>query len=86
MEVPRTGITVATTLHICGNARYLTHCDGLGIEPVFQCSRDAANPVVPQQELLLALLESLLNHQGCDGFPGTWGFCICTLVHFRSGI
>ena len=34
------------------NAISLTHCAQLGIEPASQCSKDAANPVVPQQELL----------------------------------
>ena len=36
----------------CGNARSLTYCAQLGIEPATQCSRDAANPIVPQQEPL----------------------------------
>ena len=31
----------------CGNARSLTHCATLGIEPGSQCSRDTAEPVVP---------------------------------------
>ena len=35
----------------CGSARSLTHCAGPGIEPVSLCSRDAANPIMPQQEL-----------------------------------
>ena len=35
----------------CSNARSLTHCSGLGIEPVSQRYRDAADPIVPQQEL-----------------------------------
>ena len=30
------------------NARPLTHCAGLGIEPVSQCSKHTAGPVVPQ--------------------------------------
>ena len=29
----------------------LTHCAGLGIKPTSWCYRDAADPVVPQQEL-----------------------------------
>ena len=37
--------------HSCGNARSLSHCAEPGIKPVTQCSRVAANPVVPQQEL-----------------------------------
>ena len=36
----------------CVNARSLTRCAGLGIEPAFQCSQDAVYPVVPQQEFL----------------------------------
>ena len=39
--------------HSYGNAGSLTHCAGLGLEPTSQPSQDAANPVVPQQELLL---------------------------------
>lgn len=30
----------------------LTHCTGLGIEPVCWCCRDTSDPVVPQQDLL----------------------------------
>ena len=30
----------------------LTHCVGLGMEPVSWCCRDTANPIVPQWELL----------------------------------
>ena len=36
----------------CSNARSLTHCVRLGIEPAFQHSHDAAHPIAPQQELL----------------------------------
>ena len=39
----------------CGNAGSLTLCAGLGIEPASQCSRDAADPVVPQRELLFLI-------------------------------
>ena len=35
----------------CRNARSLTHCAGLGIEPASQDSQDAADPVAPWQEL-----------------------------------
>ena len=37
--------------HNCDNARSLTHCAGLGIEPISQCSQDVANPAAPQQDL-----------------------------------
>ena len=33
------------------SAGSLTHCVGPRMEPVSQCSRDATNPVAPQQEL-----------------------------------
>ena len=36
----------------CSNTGCFTHCAGPGIEPVSQCSRDATNPLMPQQELL----------------------------------
>ena len=32
-----------------GNAVSLTHCVGLGIEPVSLCCRNATDPIVPQQ-------------------------------------
>ena len=35
------------------NARSLTHCAGLGMEPAFQSSQDIAGPVAPLQELLI---------------------------------
>ena len=38
--------------HSCGNMESLTHCTGPGIKPASQCSRDAADPIVPWWELL----------------------------------
>ena len=35
----------------CGTAGSLTHCDRLDVKPVTQHSQDAANPIVPEQEL-----------------------------------
>ena len=35
----------------CSNTRSLTHCARQGIEPVPQCSQDAAESIVPQGEL-----------------------------------
>ena len=37
--------------HSCSNAGSPTHCARPVIEPATQSSQDAANPVVPQQEL-----------------------------------
>ena len=37
----------------CGNAGTLTHCTRLGIEPATQCSQDAADPIIPQREILV---------------------------------
>ena len=37
----------------CSNVGFLTHCAGPGIEPMSQCSQDAANPIVPWWELLV---------------------------------
>ena len=48
----------------CGygkNIRSLTHCAGSGIEPTSQCSRDMADPVVPQQALLHVLILKYTN-------------------------
>ena len=39
--------------HSCGNAGSLTHYAGPAIEPVFECSQEATNPIVPQRELLV---------------------------------
>ena len=36
-----------------GSAGSSTHCVGPGIEPAPQRSQDAANPIAPQQEVLL---------------------------------
>ena len=55
--VPRQGIRGSDPSHSCNlsyscdNARSSTHCAGLGIEPVSQCSRDTADLIAPQQEL-----------------------------------
>ena len=38
--------------HRCCDARFLMHCAGLGIELHPSASQDAANPIVPQWELL----------------------------------
>ena len=54
-EVPKPGVRSRNGRdlhHTCGNARSLTHYARPGIEPVSQCSRDAADSVVPWQELM----------------------------------
>ena len=38
----------------------LTHCSGLGMEPVSWRCRDAANPVAPQQELLILFSSTVI--------------------------
>ena len=43
----------------CCNARSLTHCAGLRIKP--QCSRDTADLIAPQWELMSFVL--ILTHQ-----------------------
>ena len=69
----------------------LTHCAGPGIEPASQCSRDAANPTVPQQALLClifirtvsspaipCLLGSCLPHQNTGSLrPGAVAWPLC---------
>ena len=55
MEFPNQGSDLSDSCHLghsCGNARSLTHYAGLGIEPAFQRSQDATEPVAPQRELL----------------------------------
>jgi len=59
MEFPGQGSDLRSSedlRHSCGSTRSLTHCAGLGIEPASQGSHDAADPVVPQQELLTNFL------------------------------
>jgi len=45
----------------CSNDRSLTHCAGQGIESLSQCFQDAANPLVPQQELRQGQILNLLH-------------------------
>ena len=57
MEFPGQGSDLSCSCDLPCSFSYsntwsLTHCARLGIEPVFPCSRDAADPVVPQWELL----------------------------------
>ena len=63
MEFPGQGSNVSRRCdlcHSCGNAGSLIHCAGLGrIEPASQRSRDAADPVAPQWELLGSSLNLL---------------------------
>lgn len=35
----------------CGNVGSLTHCSWLGMEPLSQCSQEAADPIASQWEL-----------------------------------
>ena len=54
---PESNLSCSFHLHCsCGNARSLTHCAGLEIEPSYCHCRDAADPIVPQQELLISVL------------------------------
>ena len=51
----------------CSNDRSLTHCARLGIEPASQRSQDAADPVVPQQELQKSsMLSEWFSNQTLD--------------------
>ena len=55
MEFPAQGSALSQSLdpsHSCDNARSLTPCARPGIEPKFQRSENAVNPIAPQQELL----------------------------------
>ena len=49
----------------CSNTRRLTHCAEPGIEPVSQPSQVAADPTVPQWELLVSF--SIFLAMGCSG-------------------
>ena len=58
VELPGQGSDLSHSYELCwscGNAGSLTHCAGPGIEPSSQCSRDTANPIAPQEELLQVL-------------------------------
>lgn len=45
----------------CSNTRSLTHFAELGIEHVSQCSRDAADPFVPQWELMDVFVVAIID-------------------------
>ena len=63
MEFPGQGSDLSSSCHLpwsCGNTGSLTLCAGLGIEPTSQCSRDAADPIVLQQERLCMFLYAVL--------------------------
>ena len=47
VEFPGQGSDLSGIVTYC-DARSLTHCAVLESEPVTQCSRDAADPIVPQ--------------------------------------
>ena len=54
MEFPGQGSDLNFCCYLgysCSNARSLTHCAEPGIEPVSQCSQEAADPIAIQQEL-----------------------------------
>ena len=54
MEFPGPGIRSEHSCNLscsCRKVGYLTNSAGLGIEPVSQRCRDAADPIVPQQKL-----------------------------------
>ena len=54
MEFSGQGSDLSCSCHLgcsCGVATSLTHCAWLGKKPASQCSQDAANPTVSQQEL-----------------------------------
>ena len=56
MEFPGKGSDLSCRCSLCcscGNAGFLTHCAGLGMETTSHCSRDTADPVSPQRELPL---------------------------------
>ena len=69
----------------CSNARSLTHCAGLGIEPASWHCRDAANPIVPRWKLerkyfdkqdltclyLVNLMEVCVVHGKCSQRPSS---------------
>ena len=64
MEFPGQGSDPNHGCHLwysCSNPGSSTHCARPGIEPASWCCRDAANSVVPQQELLRFPFISLIN-------------------------
>lgn len=74
--------------HRCCNTRSLTHCDLLGIEPSSQCSRDTADSVLPQWELLFSLFRiSFFTHSTPrpDSKSGSTGFsCSALCLHLSQ--
>ena len=72
MELPGQGSDLSHSRdlgHSC-NARSLSHCAGLGIEPASQRSQDAAHPILPQREFLHA--ENFKSPDRADE-KGNWG-------------
>ena len=73
MEVPSQGSDLRCHVelsHSCSNVGSLTHCAGLGIEPVSQLSQNAADPIAPQCELLRILFKLLLIMHECSKLNG----------------
>ena len=49
--------------YVCGSTRSLIHCAIPVIKPMFQHSQEAADPIAPQQEPLVArILKKILAH------------------------
>ena len=66
MEFPGQGSDLSCRFSLCcscSNIQSLTHCARLGSEPASQHSRDAANPVEPQRELLVLQGSSLVGRR-----------------------
>ena len=68
MEFPGWGSGLSCS---CSNTRSLTHCAGPVIEPVSQCSQDAANPIAPQWELQTLIFLLWKGHKVCKGWNQT---------------
>ena len=87
MEFPVWGSDLSCIFHrshSCSNTGSLTHCAGLGIEPVSPCSRDAAHPdlFALQRELLtcFSISKTSLAHSG----PRPNGFHLSTRLRNYS--
>ena len=68
MEVPGQGLNLSRSYDLChsySNTGFLTYCAGLGIKPISQRSRDAADPGVPQCKWELQDLDFFCHLDSC---------------------
>ena len=87
MEIPvqdRIQGIVATYAAAVATSAPLTHCARPGVEPVSQGCRDAADPIVPQWELLSCHFQKLSRSASVSKLNGHTCFLAAVLRHELS--